>query len=117
MLEFLKKQIPRDHIEIGLSDKDISTSNGSIPDWGVFGLSEWPGRACVASTFRLDKSNLKEQFFKAVIHELGHTQGLDHCPDSTCLMADAKGKNTMDQEMNFCKNCRKKLSEKGWKVQ
>jgi len=77
------------------------------------GLSFQPGNACIASTFRLDKQNLLDQLFKVAIHELGHTQGLDHCNVKTCYMRDAEGKNTTDQEIGFCDKCKSVLIAKG----
>jgi archaemetzincin len=103
-------------VYIGLTSKDISTSKDNIPDWGVMGLSYCPGNACVVSTFRLNKTKLEEQFFKVAIHELGHTQGLGHCRDKTCLMRDAEGKNCTDEEVGFCPNCKAYLEGKGWKL-
>jgi archaemetzincin len=101
----------------GFTGKDISTSNGSIPDWGVFGLGYCPGRACVISTFRLQKASktkeqLKERLVKVVLHELGHNFGLPHCTQSpACLMADAGGAIAqVDRERKWlCDNCRKKV--------
>jgi archaemetzincin len=104
------------HVTIGLTNKDISTDKGAIYDWGVMGLGFLSGKACVASTFRVSKTKVKEQYFKVAIHELGHTQGLQHCPDLTCLMTDADGKNTTDKEIGFCKKCKAHLIKKGWKL-
>lgn len=102
---------------VGLTSKDISTDNGpGIPDWGVMGLGFQPGKACVASTFRVSKTNIKQQYFKVVIHELGHTQGLPHCPDKTCIMTDAEGKNNTENEKGFCKKCKTFLENKGFKL-
>lgn len=103
-------------VTIGLTIKDISTTKDKIPDWGVMGLGYEPGKACVVSAFRLSKNNLREQYFKVVIHELGHTQGLPHCPDKHCYMSDAEGKNTTDNETGFCDKCKKYLTGKGWKL-
>lgn len=82
---------------IGLTVQDISTSKGEIEDWGIFGLGNLGGRACVVSTFRLRSGKVSEEVFQArlvkvVNHELGHTFGLDHCPTVGCLMQDAGGK-------------------------
>ena len=114
LIDFLERNTPDGQATIGLTIKDISCTDPRSPDWGVFGLSYCPGKACVASTFRLKGDNILEQFFKIAIHELGHTQGLDHCPDTTCIMQDAKGHNTTAQEKGFCNACIKKLKAKGW---
>jgi archaemetzincin len=76
------------------------------------GLGYRPGNACVASSFRLNTKNKNEQFYKIAIHELGHTQGLKHCPDKTCFMRDAEGKNPTNEEKDFCQNCKKVLRSK-----
>jgi archaemetzincin len=104
------------HVTMGLTNKDISSDNGAIYDWGIMGLGFIDGKACVASTFRVSKTKTKEQYFKVAIHELGHTQGLDHCPDVTCLMTDANGKNNTDKEIGFCKKCKAHLVNRGWKL-
>ncbi len=101
----------------GFSHADISTSkNSTINDWGVFGLGYCPGRACVISTWRLQKAGnnrvqLQERLIKVVLHELGHNLGLPHCKVSpTCLMADAGGTLAqVDREQKaLCTNCQKK---------
>lgn len=116
IIAFLKKRTPADHISIGLTNKDISTTNGDIKDWGVMGLGYRPGNACVVSSFRLTKEKLMSQFYKVCVHELGHTTGLDHCLEKTCFMRDAEGGNPTDEEKEFCENCRKHLIKKGWKL-
>lgn len=114
LISYLKKRTPTGHVTIGMTNMDISTTKGNIIDYGIMGLGYQPGRSCVVSTFRLNKKNLDEQFFKLSIHELGHTQGLKHCEVLTCFMRDAKGKNHTDEEKEFCIECRKHLSNKGW---
>lgn len=81
---------------VGLTARDISTSTDRYADWGVFGLGDLGGIPCVVSTFRLERgasteSLLEDRLVKAVNHELGHTFGVDHCPEHGCLMADAEG--------------------------
>ncbi len=114
LLNFLSAQTKSNHVVIALTSKDISCTNETYADWGIIGYGFCPGNACVVSTFRLDKNNVFEQLFKASIHELGHTQGLDHCPDKTCFMRDAEGKNTTNEEKDFCPKCKAFLTSKGW---
>lgn len=114
IIAFLKRRTPTGHVTIGMTSKDISTTKGEIIDYGIMGLGYQPGKSCVVSTYRLDKNNLNEQFFKLSIHELGHTQGLEHCESLTCFMRDAKGKNHTNEEKEFCPVCKKHLSNRGW---
>jgi len=101
---------------IGITDKDISCTNGIYEDWGVFGLGFMPGRSCVISTFRLKKNmkseeHFRERVYKVVLHELGHNIGLDHCPSTNCLMEDAGGTiKTVDAEkLEVCDDCKEKI--------
>jgi archaemetzincin len=116
ILNRLRYQYGGDTVVIAVLNPDISVTKGKIADWGVMGLGHRPGNTCVVSTYRLEKKNLAEQFFKVCIHELGHTQGLPHCPDKTCYMRDAKGGNPLEEEVHFCEKCKKNLEGKGWKL-
>lgn len=116
IIKNLKNHIGKDSVIVGLSHKDISVTKDGHDDWGVMGLGYHPGRACVVSDFRLADKNKKEQFYKVVLHELGHTEGLPHCKTKTCLMRDAEGGNPIDQEKNFCKNCAAFLKVKNWNL-
>lgn len=98
----------------GITTKDISTRKGNIDDYGVMGFGLQPGDVCVTSLYRLYKGNpsdhlLAQRLLKTVVHELGHNFGLAHCPNKTCIMADAEGKLNQDNETNLCAECRKKL--------
>jgi archaemetzincin len=115
LIDYLAQNTAKGYVTIGLTDKDVSTTKNGVPDWGIMGLGLCPGNACVVSTYRLDKKNLKDQLFKVAIHELGHTQGLPHCDNPTCFMRDAEGKNTTNEEKNFCSKCKAVLIKKGWK--
>lgn len=114
LINILRQTTQTGYVTIGMTTKDISDTKGNIPDYGIMGLGYQPGSSCVVSTFRLNKENLLEQFFKLSIHELGHTQGLPHCPIKTCFMRDAEGKNHANEEKEFCPKCKAHLVSKGW---
>jgi len=101
---------------LGLTSKDISTTKGNAKDFGIMGLGYCPGYSCVVSSFRLRGNNRMEKFRKVTLHELAHTEGLPHCPNLHCYMRDAKGKDHLNEETDFCEGCKKKLLEKGWKL-
>ncbi len=117
LIIFLNKQTPKQHVTIGLTSKDISINKNNNKDWGIMGLGFCPGKACIASTYRLSKENKQSQFYKVAIHELGHTQGLPHCPIDSCFMQDAEGGNPTNKETCFCEKCKKILATKGWKFE
>ncbi len=116
LINILRGQTPQSHVTIGMTSKDISAEKDAIKDYGIMGLGFQPGSSCVVSYFRLSKKrDVFEQFFKLSIHELGHTQGLPHCPVKTCFMRDAEGKNNTNQEKEFCPKCKAHLESKGWR--
>jgi len=116
IIHMLRHKSGADTVWIALTHKDISATKGDVADWGLMGLGFRPGNACVASTFRVNKDKVKDQFFKIAIHELGHTQGLPHCPVPTCYMRDAEGGNPTDAETGFCPSCKDFLTRKGWQL-
>ena len=117
LIHFLSNETDNGFITLGLTNKDISTTKGQVSDWGVMGLGYQPGKACIASTFRLSKTQTLDQLFKVSIHELGHAEGLPHCSDTTCFMQDAEGKNPTNRETRFCEKCKKHLVDRGWKFE
>ena len=116
VIKFLSSETGNGFVKFGLTSKDISVTKGKNSDFGVMGLGYRPGKSCIASTFRLNKNNKNSQFYKVAIHELGHTQGLPHCPENTCFMRDAEGGNPTDELKNFCKKCKTHLQRKNWKL-
>jgi archaemetzincin len=113
LIHWMSSRAKENEVYAGITMQDISTTKGDNPDYGVMGLGFKPGKACVASSFRLrDKKN----FFKVLIHELGHTAGLPHCPEKTCFMRDAEGGDPTGEEKEFCMRCKSYLKEKGWKL-
>lgn len=85
----------------------------------IFGQAFLGGRTGIASLYRLnnevygmngDDKVLLDRFKKEVIHELGHTFGLIHCHNSTCVMKSSTYVEDIDQKkQHFCINCREKL--------
>ena len=121
LIRYLGDFVKDGQLIIGLTIKDISTTKGKYPDWGVMGLGFCPGKSCVVSTFRLKGKNRDEKLFKVAIHELGHTQGLaqtntKHCPEKKCLMRDAEGKDHLDELRYFCSKCKPILIKAGWEL-
>lgn len=114
LINYLKSIGPPGAVILGLTNKDISTTKGNVPDWGVMGLGFCPGSACIASGFRLSADRRADQLFKVAVHELGHTQGLPHCAVTTCLMKDAVGKNATAALSSFCATCTSYLQTRGW---
>lgn len=109
----MQERAKEGEVYVGLTMQDISTTKGDNPDHGIMGLGFRPGKACIASSFRIrDKKN----FFKVVIHELGHTTGLPHCPETTCFMRDAKGGDPTREEKEFCNTCTLYLQSRGWRL-
>lgn len=114
LLDHLMEAVDAKHpIVIGITEKDISTTKDEHEDWGIFGLGELDGRACIVSTFRLgargaDEKKLRERLRKVAIHEVGHVTGLPHCPKAGCVMQDAEASiDTVDRETGtFCETCK-----------
>jgi archaemetzincin len=101
---------------LGLTTKDISTTKGEHHDWGVFGLGLMPGQAAVISSHRLrrgakDREQLRFRVASTAVHEVGHTFGLDHCPEARCPMQDAQGgiANTDTSTGHLGPQCRAEL--------
>jgi archaemetzincin len=114
LVKLQKKLAKPNHLILGLTHEDICTKSNGVYDYGILGYAYQSSNTCVVSSKRLKNPNLKEQFYKVAIHELGHTQGLDHCPDKTCTMTDAEGKNNTNNEKGFCVKCKFHLIKKGF---
>jgi archaemetzincin len=85
----------------------------------IFGQAFLGGRTGIASLYRFSNERygmtgnellMLDRFKKEVIHELGHTFGLLHCHNPTCVMRSSTYVEDIDQkEQQFCLHCRGKL--------
>ena len=85
----------------------------------IFGQAFLGGQTGIASLYRLSNERygmvpdgllMLDRFKKEVIHELGHTFGLIHCHNPTCVMRSSTYVEDIDQKsMHLCHNCRTEL--------
>jgi len=115
LLKLLDQQVKgRKEKILALTCYDVFCESNGVKEWGIFGLGNCPGHACVVSDFRLKWFPDKTQEFtiNVVLHELGHTFGLPHCTyDEKCLMNDAKGgiAPLYKEKRMLCQHCLDKL--------
>lgn len=107
--------LPEGGQAVGLADADCYTPGMSF----VFGQAVRGGRVAFVALPRLrpsfyglphEEDQFRERVLKEVVHELGHTWSLAHCPSVRCVMhfsntlqdTDAKG-------VDFCAHCCNRL--------
>jgi len=100
----------------------ITDANLFVPGLNfVFGQASLRGLGAVVSLFMLrpevygeppDMDLLLERVVKTVIHEIGHTLGLNHCDNPRCVMRFSNHVGETDfKTKNFCSTCRKKIDQ------
>jgi len=102
---------------LGVVDADLYVPRLNF----VFGEAEYPGKAAVISLFRLkpqfygrseDRDLLSERSLKEAVHEVGHTLGLSHCSNPTCVMFFSNSILDTDKKgWAFCEKCYRQVVE------
>lgn len=114
LLSKLGEKIPSKAVRVlGAVDVDLYVPGLHF----VFGIAS--DKAAVISITRLrpeyygEKRNeflLRERALKEAIHELGHTFGMDHCPDIRCIMHFSNCIEDTDRKgPDFCEKCSPQL--------
>ncbi|HET7890579.1 MAG TPA: archaemetzincin [Candidatus Sulfotelmatobacter sp.] len=112
MMKLLAQHAPRDASRIlGVTDVDLAIPMLSF----LFGQAQFDGPVALVSLCRLhqefyglpsQETLLRERTVKEVLHELGHTFGLVHCADPTCVMSLATHIELVDAKAErYCARC------------
>ncbi|WP_300364851.1 archaemetzincin family Zn-dependent metalloprotease [Hydrogenimonas sp.] len=101
-------------IVLGITHEDIYEGQLNF----VFGLASAAYRCAVISTARLsnrfygmveDENLFFRRLVTEAVHEIGHTLGLEHCPDPHCVMHFSNSLSETDiKGYRFCEVCRRK---------
>jgi len=102
LIHSLRHHKNRSAYVLGITEIDIFTHGLNF----VFGQADSTSRVALISLNQLRG----ERSLKEAVHELGHTMGLGHCKDSTCVMHFSN--SLMDTDVKgsfFCSRCQPKL--------
>lgn len=121
LLKTLRQHAREDRIDghlLGLIDKDCYSKGLNY----LFGQASLGGFEALVALPRLRESFYARQpddhlfyyrVLKESMHELGHTWGLTHCPDQSCVMHFSNSLHDTDiKQAEFCDICRSLFNEK-----
>lgn len=99
------------HVRLGVAAADLYVPILTF----VFGEAQINGPAAVVSLHRLrnefyglpaDQRQAARRLLKEALHEIGHTQGLRHCDEHTCVMSSAHNVERVDlRSGRYCPKC------------
>jgi archaemetzincin len=105
----------REERVVGIADIDLYVPRLNF----VFGEADMVSGTAIISLCRLrqeyyglapDEALFLERATKEIVHELGHTFGLGHCPNNKCVMHFSNSLADTDlKEAHFCSKCRPKI--------
>ena len=114
LLASLKKS-EREERVVGIADVDLYVPRLNY----VFGEADTVSGTAIVSLCRLrqeyyglapDEALFLKRATKEIVHELGHTFGLGHCPNNKCVMHFSNSLADTDlKEAHFCNMCRPKI--------
>jgi archaemetzincin len=114
LLAFLGKAEKEERV-VGIADIDLYVPGLNF----VFGEAATGLGTATVSLYRLrqeyyglppDEALFLERATKEIIHELGHTFGLGHCPNNKCVMHFSNSLADTDlKETHFCNMCRPRI--------
>ena len=110
-------RLRKGNVVLGLTDEVIFKANELSPTYGIFGVSPVGAYVAVISSTRPSgKQHSNDHLVKLMMHELGHSFGLNHCNNQHCFMVDAEHGNKFSQTPSFCNECKAFLNNKGWDI-
>lgn len=110
-------QYKQETVILGLTNEVIYEPNEKSPTFGIFGISPVGGHvAVISSTLPSRKKHSDNHLVKLMMHELGHSFGLNHCKDERCFMVNAEHGNKFSNTPSFCPQCKAFLNNRGWKL-
>jgi len=119
IMRMLAQCAPHDNSRVlGITDVDLSIPMLSF----LFGQAQLDGPVAIVSLCRLQQEFyglpaqndvLRERLAKEVLHEMGHTFGLVHCPEQKCAMSLSTHIGLVDEKAErYCSRCGLQLAQR-----